>query len=90
MRRTTPPQGRLTTAHAIHVHFHEPHAKGSDFYFGSLRAIYEMFTWCDVGIQIFQLYKHHLSHVGRRVATDKAVIESIDIHRIIHLKGKEV
>lgn len=45
----------------IQVRFFEPVNGKTDYFFGSIKAIYEMFTPEQIGCQIEQIHKAHIS-----------------------------
>lgn len=57
MEKTT----SLSTASIIKVHFFNPVSNGcSEFYFGSLAAIFEMFDADEIGCRLEALYSAHI------------------------------
>lgn len=70
-----------TTSPFIRVHFYEPKSNGkTDFYFGSLKAIFEVFTRDEVGCTLGSLYSTGFDENGRR-ATKKCLIEKTHLTR---------
>ena len=69
----------------IKVHFHDPVDGKNDYYFGSLKAIYSIFTPEDIGCQLQTLYHSHLTLTNRK-GTDKCVISK---HEVIRSKQEK-
>ena len=50
-----------------HVHFFDEEMQKQDFYFGSISAIYEVFTIKQIGIQASSLYNFKLDEINNPV-----------------------
>lgn len=55
------------TTTVYHVHFFDEAMSKRDYYFGSISAIYEVFTIQQIGIQASSLYNLKLDEVGNPV-----------------------
>lgn len=47
---------KRTPSHVVWVHFFEPINGRTDYYFGSLQAIYKTFTASQIGCRLYRLY----------------------------------
>ena len=77
-----------TTSPFIRVHFYEPKADGkTDFYFGSLKAIFEVFTRDEIGCTLGSLYSMGFDENGRKT-TKTCVIERSHLTRVTRSGGR--
>lgn len=65
----------------IQVSFHEPVNNKTDYFFGSLKAIYAEFTAEEVGCKLNSLYAAHITAASPKV-TSKCVIRKCSVLRI--------
>lgn len=73
-------QKRETESNVTRVRFHEPVDGKTDYYFGSLKAIYLVFTPEEVGCSLTTLYSAKVSRASYKV-TDKCVITKCPVVR---------
>lgn len=71
----------------VRVTFHEPINNETDFYFGSLKAIYKKFTAEQVGCKLTALYSAGIGE-GNLKATDKCVIRKYPVERMAQSSEK--
>ena len=69
--------GKMPTANAVHVRLLCGADSQRDYYFGSLAAIYEVFTSQELGVPLYALYEK----VSYPYITERCVINKIVIHR---------
>lgn len=82
----TKDKGMVTdSANVIKVSFHDAVDGKCDYYFGSLKAIYSVFTAEQIGCGLITLYGAHIS-LTKKKATDKCVISK---HRLIRSKHRQ-
>ena len=67
----------LTTSNIIEVRFNN----GKRVYFGSLSAIFEMFTYVEIGCRLYDLYQADLQLGGEPFATPKCKISKQIVYR---------
>lgn len=74
----------LSTATVIKVQFFHPQASGgTEFYFGSLAAIFEMFTPSEIGCRLENLWKSNITE-ERPKATSSCIISKHPLYRKSH------
>lgn len=73
------------TGHVVWVHFFEPINGKTDYYFGSLQAIYETFTPAQIGCRLYRLYGVSDS---KPVITKNSQITRQEILRVPHRTSK--
>lgn len=61
-----------------HVKFHEPINDKQDYYFGSISAIYDIFTPDQVGYVQSYIYKHSMK-IGDELRTKYCVIKKVEL-----------
>ena len=71
----------------IRVHFFEPIEGKSDFYFGSVKAIFSMFTKEQIGCSMASAYSSALK-VGHSRSTERCLIEKAEIVRSPKTSGE--
>ena len=65
----------------LRVQFFEPVDGKTDYYFGSIKAIYTMFNAQTIGLTIGSLYSRRLSEEAP-VVTEKCRISRVEIRRV--------
>jgi hypothetical protein len=70
----------LTKSRCLRVQFFEPVDGKTDYYFGSIKAIYERFKATEIGLSMLSLYSRRISEV-MPVVTRKCLISRIEILR---------
>ena len=71
----------VTNSRCLRVQFFEPVDGKTDYYFGSIKAIYARFKPSEIGLTMGSLYSKRVSEVTPAV-TDKCRITRIEIIRI--------
>ena len=71
----------MTNSRCLRVQFFEPIDGQTDYYFGSLKAIFARFTPTEIGLTLGSLYGKRVSET-RPVVTSKCRITRIEILRI--------
>lgn len=66
----------------IHVHFFKDFEGKSDYYFGSLQAIYTRFTPIQIGCCLYELYQHNLDNGPFK--TEECLISRGTVIRVPH------
>lgn len=72
---------KTTKSQIVQVHFFEPVEGKTDYYFGSLKAIYAKFTKDQVGISLDSLYTCKISQDNAKV-TKKCRIIRQEVTRV--------
>ena len=70
----------VTKHRAIRVHFFAPVNGKTDYYFGSIKAIYEVFQASDIGLTMQSLYVKHITE-SRPAVTTRCHISRVEIVR---------
>ena len=70
-----------TQSNIINVHFHSPVNGKTDYFFGSLKAIYTMFSPEEIGCKLSTLYSSRLVP-GRQKVTETCVITKCRVYRL--------
>ena len=65
----------------IKVTFHEPVGNKTEYFFGSLKAIYTQFTAAQIGCRLTSLYASGITLYNRKV-TDKCIISKHLVRRV--------
>lgn len=73
----------IANSRCLRVQFFEPVDGKIDYYFGSIKAIYERFTAEQIGLTLLSLYAKRVSETKAAV-TDKCRITRIQITRVEH------
>lgn len=68
-------KAKTTKSQIIQVHFFEPVDGKTDYYFGSLRAIYAHFTQEQIGATLEALYAAHITQTNAKVTNKCRVIK---------------
>lgn len=79
----------VTKHRAIRVHFFAPVNGKTDYYFGSIKAIYEVFQASDIGLTMQSLYVKHITE-SRPAVTTRCHISRVEIVRCAKRLEKEV
>ena len=79
--------GNNSTSVIVNVHFHDPLDGKTDYYFGSLKAIYTQLTPEQVGCDIGALYRAGIKPGSKKV-TDKCVVSKQIVFRSKQNKEK--
>ena len=72
---------KLTHSQIARVKFHVPKDGQTEYYFGSLKAIYMYFTEEEIGCKLSTLYQNPLSAESQKV-TDKCIISRHTVYRV--------
>lgn len=72
---------KTTKSQIVQVHFFEPVEGKTDYYFGSLKAIYAKFTKEQIGISLDSLYTSKISQDNAKV-TKKCRIIRQEVTRV--------
>ena len=73
--------GNNSESTIIKVTFHEPVGNKTEYFFGSLKAIYQQFTAKQIGCKLTNLYASGITLYNRKV-TDKCVISKHIVRRV--------
>ncbi len=71
----------ITNSRCLRVQFFEPVDGQTDYYFGSVKAIYARFTPAEIGLTLGSLYVKRVSET-KPVVTSKCRITRIEILRV--------
>lgn len=66
---------KTSKSHIVQVHFFEPVNGKTDYYFGSLKAIYAEFTTEDIGTSLGGLYASGVSSTTAKVTKKCRIIK---------------
>lgn len=70
----------LTKSRCLRVQFFEPVDGKTDYYFGSIKAIYERFKTTEIGLSMLSLYSRRISE-AMPIVTRKCLISRVEILR---------